>query len=56
MNEREFASEQEDGQWAASTADSLCKGMFGASRSSVMLKIPSGVEVTEVAGEESRGQ
>lgn len=56
MNEQEFASGQEDGQCAASAEDSLCKGMFGASRRLALLKIPSGVEVSEVAGEEGRGQ
>lgn len=56
MNEQEFASGQEDGQWAASADDSLCKGNFGTSRRSALLKIPSGVEVLEVAGEEGRGQ
>lgn len=33
-----------------------CKSMVRASRSSVLLKIPTGVEVSEVAGEEARGQ
>lgn len=33
-----------------------CKGMVRASRSSVLLKIPTGVEVSEVAGEEARSQ
>lgn len=57
MNEQEFASGQEDGQWAASAEDSLRKGMFGAIRDSVLLKLPRGVEVSgEVAEEEGRGQ
>lgn len=50
-NEQEFASGQEDGQWTTSAEDSMRKGMFGASESSVLFKITS-----EVGGVRKCGQ